>query len=198
MENPNAGGMFSVGVRSTMSLFNEGKNEMPGKGVGGQFRLRFGESLNSEWFFDYLTSDILNYAHRTDYHIGWSVMYYPLAYHQNTKKPREPKLRVKPYILAGHCFDYTAIQSKTIQSIFEDRWSSAVQAGIGNHFELGARFDLSLSAQYMIHLGKHLETNYDFTSQTLTITKENEFSPAGHLLLALSLNYKIGRLWGKQ
>ena len=79
-EKSRTGGMLSLGLRSSLSLFNEETNEMSGKGVGGQFRLRFAEDLNSEWFFDYLTSDILNYAFRTDYHIGWSVMYYPLAY----------------------------------------------------------------------------------------------------------------------
>ena len=38
-----------------------------------------------------LTSDILNYAFRTDYHICWSVMYYPLAY-QAYYKSKEHKL----------------------------------------------------------------------------------------------------------
>ena len=195
-EKSKTGGMLSLGLRSSLSLFNEETNEMSGKGVGGQFRLRFAEDLNSEWFFDYLTSDILNYAFRTDYHIGWSVMYYPLAY-QAYYKSKEHKLTLRPYIIAGHCFDYTAIQSKANKDIFADRWSSAIQAGIGNHFELGPRFDLSLSGQYMVHLGKHLHSDYNFSTQTLVLSEEKGQDLAGHLLLTLSLNYKIARLWGK-
>ena len=36
-------------------------------------------------------------------------------------------------------------------SITKDRWGSAVQAGLGIHFNLTSRFDISLMSQYMIH-----------------------------------------------
>lgn len=94
--NGGQGGLFSLGVRSTFSTFNGHANESMGYGLGGQFRIQFADRVNSDWFFDYLNSDIGDFAHRTDYHIGWSVMYY------FTDKPFPP---VKPYILAGHCFD---------------------------------------------------------------------------------------------
>ena len=54
-------GVFSLGVRSTFSAFNDGVENKVGSGVGGQFRLRFSEKVNSENAFDKLgyTSCIL-------------------------------------------------------------------------------------------------------------------------------------------
>ena len=189
-------GMLSLGGRTTLSMFNDHKNEMTGTGVGGQFRLRFSESVNSDWFFDYITSDVLNYAHRTDYHIGWSVLFYPINkinyYHQVDRY--KPKFR--PYLLMGHCFDYSKIQAKADVSNYAERWSSAVQGGIGTHLELTPRFDISLTGQYMIHLGNHIDADYDFNNQILTFSSNHGTSLAGHLLMTLSLNYKIVKLWG--
>jgi len=197
----NPEGMLSLGGRTTVSLFNDHKNEMTGTGVGGQFRLRFSDAVNTDWFFDYITSDILNYAHRTDYHIGWSVLFYPINHLAYFHQPKDFKPKFRPYILAGHCFDYSKIEAKDGISpldgaLYAERWSSAVQAGLGTHLELSPRFDISLTGQYMIHLGNHIETDYDFTSGTLSFHEHTGASLAGHLLVALSLNYKIARLWG--
>ena len=49
----------------------------------------------------------------------------------------------------------------------------------------------------MVHLGKHLHSDYNFSTQTLVLSEEKGQDLAGHLLLTLSLNYKIARLWGK-
>lgn len=196
--NGTSTGMLSLGGRSTLSLFNDHTNEMTGKGVGGQFRLRFAEVVNTDWFFDYITSDILNYAHRTDYHIGWSVLFYPINglpyYQQNPNENYHVKIR--PYILAGHCFDYSLIQAKSDPNNYAERWSSAVQAGLGTHIELSPKFDISLTTQYMMHLGNHITTEYDFNSNILTFGEHKGSSLAGHLLVTLSLNYKIAKLWG--
>ncbi len=195
----NPAGMLSLGGRTTVSLFNDHENEMTGTGVGGQFRLRFSDAVNTDWFFDYITSDILNYAHRTDYHIGWSVLFYPinnLDYFQQ-KEGFKPKFR--PYILAGHCFDYSKIEAKESPldgPMSAERWSSAVQAGLGTHLELSPRFDISLTGQYMMHLGNHIETEYDFTTGALSFHEHKGASLAGHVLVTLSLNYKIAKLWG--
>lgn len=197
----NPAGMLSLGGRTTVSLFNDHKNEMTGTGVGGQFRLRFSDAVNTDWFFDYITSDILNYAHRTDYHIGWSVLFYPINHLAYFHQPKDFKPKFRPYILAGHCFDYSKIEAKDGISpldgaLYAERWSSAVQAGLGTHLELSPRFDISLTGQYMMHLGNHIETDYDFTSGTLSFHEHKGASLAGHLLVTLSLNYKIARLWG--
>jgi hypothetical protein len=180
-------GVFSLGVRSTLSAFNDGDENKVGSGVGGQIRLRCSEKVNSDWFFDYLTSDIGNYAHRTDYHIGWSVLYYPLK--------KDIQL-FKPYMLAGHCFDYSKIQANTNQFNFAERWSSAVQAGLGTHIRLTERLDLSLTAQYMCHLGKHLHAQW--VNNEVNYVEEKGSSLEGHLLMNASINYKIGKLWGRK
>ena len=192
----NPAGMLSLGGRTTVSLFNDHKNEMTGTGVGGQFRLRFSDAVNTDWFFDYITSDILNYAHRTDYHIGWSVLFYPINQLDYFRQDGEFKPKFRPYILAGHCFDYSRIQSKADATVYGERWSSAVQSGLGSHLELSPRFDISLTGQYMIHLGNHIETDYDFTTGALSFHEHKGASLAGHLLVTLSLNYKIAKLWG--
>ncbi|MFN4950441.1 MAG: hypothetical protein ACK5F0_02375, partial [Flavobacteriales bacterium] len=184
-------GMLSLGGRTTVSLFNDHENEMTGTGVGGQFRLRFSDAVNTDWFFDYITSDILNYAHRTDYHIGWSVLFYPINQLDYFRQDGEFKPKFRPYILAGHCFDYSRIESKADATVYGERWSSAVQAGLGTHLELSPRFDISLTGQYMIHLGNHIETDYDFTTGALSFHEHKGASLAGHVLVTLSLNYKI-------
>ena len=192
-------GMLSLGGRTTVSLFNDHENEMTGTGVGGQFRLRFSDAVNTDWFFDYITSDILNYAHRTDYHIGWSVLFYPINQLAYFRQKEEFKPKFRPYILAGHCFDYSKIEAKVSPldgPMSAERWSSAVQAGLGTHLELSPRFDISLTGQYMIHLGNHIETDYDFTTGALSFNEHKGASLAGHVLVTLSLNYKIAKLWG--
>lgn len=197
----NPAGMLSLGGRTTVSLFNDHKNEMTGTGVGGQFRLRFSDAVNTDWFFDYITSDILNYAHRTDSHIGWSVLFYPINSFDYFRQTAQFKPKFRPYILAGHCFDYSKIEAKDGTNaldgaLYAERWSSAVQAGLGTHLELSPKFDISLTGQYMIHLGNHIETDYDFTSNTLSFHEHKGASLAGHLLVTLSFNYKIAKLWG--
>ena len=189
-------GMLSLGGRTTVSLFNDHENEMTGTGVGGQFRLRFSDAVNTDWFFDYITSDILNYAHRTDYHIGWSVLFYPINQLDYFRQDGEFKPKFRPYILAGHCFDYSRIESKADATVYGERWSSAVQAGLGTHLELSPRFDISLTGQYMIHLGSHIETDYNFTTGVISFNEHKGASLAGHVLVTLSLNYKIAKLWG--
>lgn len=178
------GGIFSFGVRTTVSTFNHGEFANTGMGLGGQFRLQFADKVNSDWFFDYITGDVEDFASRTDYHIGWSVIFYPT-------KNLTPKVR--PYILAGHCFDYTRIVDNSNAANFMERWSSAVQGGAGVHFNLSERLDLSVVSQYMIHLGTdvHAEKN----NNIVEFQKEKGASLEGHLLFHVGINYKIADLW---
>ncbi|MFZ9028810.1 MAG: hypothetical protein ACO2Z9_07325 [Crocinitomicaceae bacterium] len=178
------GGMFSLGVRTTLSTFNGHHEESNGLGVGGQFRIQFAERVNSDWFFDYINSEIGDYANRTDYHIGWSVLFYPTANQTSF---------VRPYILAGHCFDYTQMVSKRNPNDRLERWSSAVQGGAGVHFNLSERLDLSLVGQYMVHLGNEIHTELE--GGAVHFHEENGASLEGHMLFHLGINYKIGDLW---
>ena len=64
-------------------------------------------------------------------------------------------------------------------------------------YKLTNHFDLSLIALYMMHLGKHVETEVDYTEQGekyLTITTPQGASLDGHLLITLSVNYMLGKL----
>ena len=180
----NQGGIISGGVRTTISSFNEGKTGSTGFGVGGQFRLQFADKVNSDWFFDYITSDIENFAHRTDYHIGWSVLFYPM-------KNLTPKVR--PYILAGHCFDYSNLVDNSNRSNSIERWSSAVQGGIGAHVNLSERLDLSFVTQYMIHLGTDVHAEQE--NGAVVFHEEKGASLEGHLLFHVGINFKIADLW---
>jgi hypothetical protein len=187
------GGQFSLGVRTTSSLFS--KESGPGTGFGGQFRLRFLDLLNSEWFADYITSDIGGgIGNRTDYHIGWSVMFYPgFAYYQGQKG------KLQPYLLAGHCFDYTFVQGNDFrENNSMSRWSSAVQGGLGLQYPFHERIDFSVSAQYMYHFGLEIQPDVRYNAAGtpfLVFDEENKSGLEGHLLISFSMNVRIADLW---
>lgn len=186
-QSKNESGQFFLGVRSTSSLFTDGG--APGSGIGGMFRIRMGKRVNTEWFADYLTTNLQNLGYRRDGHIGWSVLFYL------SKEPMQTK-KLSPFLIAGHCFDYTKVYVLADKSN-EDRWSSAVQMGIGTHYNITEKFDVSLTAQYMSHLGADLHSHIeeDRGIKKLEIEKSGSAGLEGHLLLTLSLNYRLGNLW---
>lgn len=186
-------GEFQLGMRNTYSMFSH--DGLFGEGVGGQFRLRLGQRLNTEWYADLISTNLHDLGKRTTGHIGWSVMFYPF----NTYRQK-----FDPYLLAGHCFDYTKVQvfstpweDNTLE--FAERWSSAVQVGLGTHWNVTDRMDFSLSGQYMMHLGKevHAELHTENGIEELHIddTGEEELGLEGHVLITLSVNIKIADLW---
>ena len=179
-------GKFFLGLRSTASLFTDAKS--PGTGIGGQFRIRLAKRINTEWFADYLTTNIQSLGYRRDGHIGWSVLFYL------TKEPLHVK-KLSPFVIAGHCFDYTKVYVLSDKST-KDRWSSAVQMGVGTHYSPYERFDVSLTAQYMNHLGNDLHTqiNNDRGVNYLSIEKHAAVGLEGHVLITLSLNYNLRKL----
>lgn len=186
-QSKNESGQFFLGVRSTSSLFTDAGS--PGSGVGGMFRIRMGKRVNTEWFADYLTTNLQNLGYRRDGHIGWSVLFYL------SKDPMQAK-KLSPFLIAGHCFDYTKVYVLADKKN-EDRWSSAVQMGIGTHYNLTEKFDVSLTAQYMSHLGADLHSHIEEQGgvKKLEIEKHGSAGLEGHLLLTLSLNYRLGNLW---
>jgi len=177
-------GTFSVGTRNTFSMFNDDPGV--GIGIGGQSRVQLSERINTEWFFDYITSKYKTYTNRNDYHFGWSVMYYPGNTTDFTNL-------LQPYIVAGHCFDYSKVWEQKNRSNSADRWSMATQAGLGTHINITRFFDCSLSAQYMLHFGKEIETTV--TKDAVAIEKQDFSSPDGHLLFSISFNYKLLHIW---
>ncbi|MCO4744386.1 MAG: hypothetical protein KC912_06330 [Proteobacteria bacterium] len=183
---------LSGGMRTTVSAFSEGRLDRVGLGVGGQSRIQIGDRVGTEWFLDYISTDLEGGAHRVDDHIGWSVMFYPLPTDGFTKP-------VLPYVLAGHCFDYTVIsipgaghihpgETSPAEATRASRLSSAVQFGVGTHFNLTERFDISPTAQYMIHLGNDL--HYDPKGHGHA-EQSRAGALEGHLLFNVSVNYRF-------
>ncbi len=184
LKNLENGGLFSLGMRSTISAF--GHEDKAGLGVGGQFRLQFHPKVNTEWFLDYIKTSMTQGAERTDVHIGWSVMYYPLRETGHTKL-------LKPYLAIGHCFDRSAINVLDYPELSASRWSAAVQGGAGCHLNLTEKFDITFLTQYMLHLGNELTV--DFDEHNDEITDHRHATPEGHLLFTLGVNYKLAELW---
>jgi hypothetical protein len=189
-ELPSAG-QFSVGGRNTIGVFNS--HGSASYGMGGQFRIRLSDRVNTEWYADYMTSHLDHQVGRTDYHIGWSVLYYYLP-QEDMHTPR-----LAPFIEAGHCFDYTqlTILGSPGYGQSKQRWSSAVQMGTGTHLNLTNRFDLTFKIQYMLHLGGDIHAHEHHPGHYV-IEEHNGFEREGHLLSTLSVNYKIGNLWKKR
>lgn len=181
------GGNFSLGIRNTLSTFNHGKWGQIGTGIGGQFRLQLAERVNTEWYGDVIVNRIENLAHRYDYHIGWSVMYYLLH-------PRGFQRKLTPYIVAGHCFDLAQIRLNGEKQSVHSRWSSAVQMGLGCSYNITPKFDVTLVSQYMLHLGNELHTHPEADGH-LQIEEHKNAGWEGHLIFTLSLNYKFLKLW---
>lgn len=176
---------FSLGGRSTISTFSD---EGFGLGTGGQFRLQLSNKVNTDWFADYIS--INNDNIRNEYfHIGWSVLFYPI------EKLQYPDHKLQPFILAGHCFDYNQKTLLKNPSVKKDRWGSAVQGGIGFHFNISKRSDITLMSQYMIHLTKELEVTETNGNYSIENSASNILQ--GHLLSTISLNYKVFKLWVK-
>lgn len=193
--NYHDGGHFNLGLRTTTSLFSSDGNA--GMGVGGQFRLGLTPWLNTEWFLDYISADLSGYGKRTDAHIGWSVLFYPVKFKKASF--------IQPYIIAGHCFDYTKMRSNNYTLVnyddeTEDRWSSAIQGGIGFHLHASKNIDFSFNGQYMWHLGQSIgvEVNEDEPPGVNPIHIHGQDSGdvfEGHLLITFSMNIKIADLW---
>jgi len=178
-------GNFSLGTRNTISMFND--DAATGIGIGGQSRFQFNDKLNSEWYADYIPSQTST-THHDDYHIGWSLMFYP-------GRNLHFDHFIQPYLIAGHCFDYSVVSEVGNRQNNADRFSSATQAGLGTHFNITKRFDCSLSAQYMLHFGKEIETEMISTDGTMDIHRSEFVKPDGHFLVTLSFNYKFVNLW---
>jgi hypothetical protein len=159
-----------------------------GVGIGGQFRLQLGNRINTEWYFDYLTSDVADFARRNDYHIGWSVLYYP-------GKTVDFSKVLQPYLILGHCFDYTDVFEKENRSNHADRLSMATQGGVGTHINITKAWDLSVSEQYMLHFGKEVVAGKLAGRNYIGLLDYTH--AGGHLLFTVSANYKFAKLWGK-
>jgi hypothetical protein len=183
----NQAGNFALGMRSTISAFYDGSSKGVGTGAGGQFRIQIVDRVNTEWYGDVITSNILNKAHRTDDHIGWSIMYYVL-------NPNGFKRKITPYVIAGNCFDETKITINGPAGQSASRLSSEVQMGLGCSYNITPLFDLTLTTQYGLHLGNEIATVQN-ADGSLSVANYKNAGWEGHLLVSISANYKICKLW---
>ncbi len=181
------GGIISLGTRSTISAFNDGKWKDVGTGLGGQTRIQFSNRVNTDWMMDYITGNIGTVAHRTDLHIGWSVLYYL----KNYDVAHLPKLQ--PFVLAGHCFDHSLQQDNLDYKNQAERWSAAAQGGLGCHINLTQQLDLTPMLQYMLHLGTDIRTSV--VNNKVVFERFKGANLEGHLLFNVSVNYKIIDAW---
>lgn len=182
-ERSSESGRFSLGVRTSMGLVYENDWGKMSFGNGGQMRLKLGNRVNTEWFADFLQGDLEDIAKRTDIHIGWSVMYYPI-------KAQE---KIQPFILAGHCFEFLKIEENGDASNHIHRKSASVQAGLGAHWHVSKNLDFSATTQYMMHFGTNIML--DQTTEPISFSKESGLSLQDHVLVNFSLNYCIADLW---
>lgn len=188
----NASGLFSLGVRSTISMFNGHNWNTFGLGTGGQFRIQIANFMNSEYFADIAVSDIEGYAHREDYHIGTSFMFYPVPGNPDYSKV------FKPFLETGICFDLTRIIENQNVSNERRNFSAAWPVGLGTHINLTPRFDFTIKAQYMMHLGvTELDVHRDEFG-VVHIEEEPNVSLEGHLFISISANYKLFDIWSKK
>jgi opacity protein-like surface antigen len=187
-------GELGWGVRTTGSMFS-GSGNYFGIGAGFQIRYRVTNHLGGEWFADWITTDIGGLGQRIDAHIGVSAMIYP-------GKKQGIKNSFTPYILGGFCGDYTKITSNLAYNDIEnrytteskDRWSFATQLGLGTHYNITEKIDVSLSAQYVMHFGTDIHSEIEPNANGedyLHIHQENITSLEGHWFLTLSVNFVL-------
>ncbi len=187
-------GELSFGVRSTGSLFSASGHYI-GIGAGWQVRYRIADRLNSEWFADWITTDIGGMGQRFDAHIGESMIIYP-------GKRTGERNTFTPYVMGGFCGDYTKIQTNLFFDDAEndytreskDRWSFATQLGLGTHYNITERFDISLSSQYILHFGDDIHTEVEMNNmgdKYLHIHDEKGGGLEGHLFITISANFVV-------
>jgi opacity protein-like surface antigen len=175
-------------------MFSESGNYF-GIGAGWQVRYRMTKGLGTEWFFDWITTDIGGHGHRTDAHIGESMIIYP-------GKNLNVKGKFTPYVLGGFCGDYTKIKSNLFYNDLEnaytqdskDRWSFATQLGLGTHYNITEAVDFSISAQYVLHFGADIHSEIlknSLGEEFLFIHHDDAQSLEGHWFLTLSANFVI-------
>lgn len=176
-------GVFALGVRMNEAMVEFPDDHSTSLGVGGQMRLQFSNRLNSEWFLDFSRSDVMPGITRTDYYFGSDLMIYL----------RKNLRRIQPYAVVGPGIAAYRINSVTNGNNSASVFLPAAQAGLATHFNVTYRFDLSLTAQYIMEYGHDLETTLNGDEVTISRSTEKKFE--GHPQLTLSMNFKIADLW---
>jgi hypothetical protein len=187
-------GYLSMGARNSVGIFESNGEKFFGTGAGGQFALQIAKDFNSHYFADWIVSNIDNLAQRFDFHSGFSMMPQVFSFPAGKK-------RVSLFPLAGICIDYTKFSITTGNNYkhgpaWLERYSFAVQAGCGATMSVSKRLDFSLETHYMLHIGTDIEI--DKEGKNVLLTKLTGTNLEGHLFFAVSMDYKLFRLWRKK
>ena len=78
-----------------------------------------------------------------------------------------------------------------------DEFASAVQLGLGAHYNITDRTDISFTAQYMMHMGKNIHANIaDHDGEKhVHLEKTQIRGVEGHMLINVSLNVRLFDMW---
>lgn len=185
-------GYFSVTRRSSVSMWGMNDWKFDGLGVGTAFRIQISKRLNSEWYGDHIKTQYKGKAYRMDRHLTMTLMYYlrdlNILEHQ-----------LHPFITASvFCLDQTKIYEVGGEKRIWDRFSFSQQLGMGTHYFVTEKFDVSLYMQYYNHLGNHIHIE-EKDDGTLHVEHLKErISLEGHMFFVASVGYRLADLWGKR
>ncbi len=187
-------GYLSMGARNCASIFTTNGKSFVGTGMGGQFALHIAKDFNSHWFADWITSNINNLAQRNDFHSGFSMMPEVLSIPAGAR-------RIALYPLAGFCIDYTKFTITSGKKSapgpnYIERYSFAAQAGCGATIPISDQLDFSLEAHYMLHVGT--DVDIALNDNEVTLIKQSGNNLEGHFILAISMDFKLFKLWQKK
>ncbi|MFQ5334445.1 MAG: hypothetical protein ACE5DN_00055 [Flavobacteriales bacterium] len=165
-----------------------------GLGKGTAFRLQISKRLNSEWYGDFIRTQYKNKVFRWDRHLTNCLMYY-------FRKLDDLEHKIHPFISASvFCLDITEVEEVKPDGGGQKmgRFSFSQQFGLGTHYYLTERADISVYAQYYAHLGNDIHVD-EHDDGTIHIAEEKgRISLEGHMFLVFSVGYRLGDLWGKK
>lgn len=186
-------GYFSITQRTSISLWGLNQWRLTGLGKGTAFRIQLTKRLTSETYGDVIKTQYKDKVVRRDRHLTNSFMFY-------LRKPDTSKLQVfRPFISASiFCFDFTRVDEVRQGGQSLTRFSLSQQFGIGSHFFIDDRIDISFYAQYYNHLGNdvHIDEHADGTIHLVAVRER--ISLEGHMFIVFSVGYRFGDLWGKK
>ena len=185
-------GYFSITQRTSMSMWGLNEWALTGLGKGTAFRIQFSDRLNSEWYGDFIKTQYKGKAFRSDRHLTNSIMFY-------LRKPDTSNYKFQPFISASmFCLDFTHVESIYPGGESLERFSFSQQFGIGSHFFLTERADISIYAQYYNHLGNDIHIDEHPDGSIHIREQKGRISLEGHVFLVFSAGYRIGDIWGKK
>lgn len=183
-------GYFSVTQRISGSLWGMNEWKLSGLGKGTAFRIQISKRLNSEWYGDFIKTEYKGVAYRWDRHLTNSLMFY-------FRDLDSVKHKFHPFISASvFCLDFTHVEIVGGQSL--QRFSLSQQFGVGTHYFITERADISVYAQYYNHLGNDIHIE-ELPDGTLHLEEHRgRISLEGHMFLVCSFGYRFADLWGKK